>query len=412
MTYAGTGFSSRTDSFRAGAEAAAAALDQAQVRTCELAIIMSTSRHNPQQFLAGVRAVLGPQPQVLGTYAVGVITNEHLGYDGYQCGVAVLASTTVRADLFLQTDLADNEFACGQALAQQVLARAYDGPPSLLFFYDSINRTTGRFRMNMGTPLLAGMAEAFGVNAGGQWPTAAGAGTMGDMQFRESFQWFDDKVLSCTASALVLSGGGVQMHQRIMHGCLPASAYHTVTKAEGPVILEIDHRPAALVLADIIGSDSGLSFEDYGWFITLGVNKGDKWGGFHEESYANRMCVGVDRKRNALVMVEPDLVEGSEIQLMRRAFDFDYIYTETRSLLAEIEAAARRPILAFYIDCAGRAGAYSGNDQEEAREVQKALGTIPLLGFYTGVEIAQLATGNVVPLDWTGVLCIWSEPRE
>lgn len=404
-THAGTGFSSRTDSFRAGAEASAAALAHAGVRTCELAILMTTSRHNPQQFLAGVRTVLGPLPQLLGTYAVGVITNECLGYDGYQCGVAVLASDTIRVNLFLQEDLAGNEFACGQALARQVLAQPYDGPPNLLFFYDSVNRTTGRFRMNMGTPLLAGMRDALG----GHWPATAGAGTMGDMQFRESFQWFNDRVLCCSVSALVLSGGGVRLHQVIMHGCLPASAYHTVTKVEGPVILEIDHRPAASVLADIVGADSGLSFEDYGWFITLGVNKGDKWGPFREEEYANRMCVGVDRQRQALVMVEPDLVEGSEIQLMRRAFDFEYIYAETRKLLAAIAADGRRPILAFYIDCAGRAGAYSGNDQEEAREVQQALGSIPLLGFYTGVEIAQLASGSVVPLDWTGVLCIWSE---
>jgi hypothetical protein len=404
-THTGTGFSNSPDSFRAGAEAAAAALAQAGVDHCQLAILMTTSRHQPQQFLAGVRAALGPLPQLLGTYAVGVITNHHLGYDGYQCGVAVLASDTIQVNLFLEENLASNEYACGHALAQQILAQPYDGPASLLFFYDSVNRTTGRFRMNMGTPLLAGMSDALG----GHWPAAAGAGTMGDMQFRESFQWFNDRVLSCSATALVLSGGGVQLHQVIMHGCRPASAYHTVTKAEGAVILEIDHRPAAEVLADLVGGTSGLTFEDYGWFITLGVNKGDKWGPFREEEYANRMCVGVDRKRNALVMVEPDLVEGAEIQLMRRAFDFEYIYTETRKLLAAIAAEGRRPLLAFYIDCAGRAGAYSGNDQEEAHEVQKALGSIPLLGFYTGVEIAQLPSGNVVPLDWTGVLCIWSE---
>ena len=387
-------------------DAAAAALAQAGVAACQLAILTTTSRHNPQQFLAGVRAVLGPQPQLLGTYAVGVITNDCLGYDGYQCGVAVLASTTIQVNLFLEENLAGNEYACGHALAQQVLSQVYEEPPTLLFFYDSVNRTTGRFRMNMGTPLLAGMSAALG----GHWPAAAGAGTMGDMQFRESFQWFNDRVLSCAATALVLSGGGVQLHQVIMHGCRPASAYHTVTKAEGSLILEIDHRPAASLLADIVGAGSGLAFEDYGWFITLGVNKGDKWGPFQEEAYANRMCVGVDRQRQALIMVEPDLVEGSEIQLMRRTFDFEYIYAETQRLLAGIAAVGRRPLLAFYIDCAGRAGAYSGNDQEEAREVQKALGAIPLLGFYTGVEIAQLPSGSVVPLDWTGVLCIWSEP--
>ncbi|MGI4737741.1 MAG: hypothetical protein ACRYG7_21445, partial [Janthinobacterium lividum] len=76
--------------------------------------------------------------------------------------MAVLASDTIRVNLFLQEDLAGNEFACGQALARQVLAQPYDGPPNLLFFYDSVNRTTGRFRMNMGTPLLAGMRDALG----------------------------------------------------------------------------------------------------------------------------------------------------------------------------------------------------------------------------------------------------------
>ncbi|WP_055562834.1 FIST N-terminal domain-containing protein [Hymenobacter sp. AT01-02] len=163
-THTGSGFSECTDSFQAGAKAAAAALAQAGVSACALAILMTTSRHNPHQFLAGVRAVLGPQTQVLGSYAVGVITNTCLGYDGYQCGVAVLASDTIQVNLFLEEHLANNEYACGHALAQQVLGQAYDGPPNLLFFYDSVNRTTGRFRMNMGTPLLAGMSDAWGAS--------------------------------------------------------------------------------------------------------------------------------------------------------------------------------------------------------------------------------------------------------
>ena len=42
-------------------------------------------------------------------------------------------------------------------------------------------------------------------------------------------------------------------------------------------------------------------------------------------------------------------------------------------------------------------------------EVQRAIGAhVPLLGFYSGVEIARVG-GQLQALDWTGVLCLFSE---
>ena len=119
------------------------------------------------------------------------------------------------------------------------------------------------------------------------------------------------------------------------------------------------------------------------------INKGDKFGSFREEDYANRLCCGVDEERSGLVMFEPDLVPGTEVQLMRRSVDFQYIEQHTNELLQR--AAGRRPFFALYIDCAGRASAYCGSDSEEAAEVQRILGAqIPLLGVYCGVEIARV----------------------
>ena len=64
-------------------------------------------------------------------------------------------------------------------------------------------------------------------------------------------------------------------------------------------------------------------------------------------------------------------------------------------------------LLGIYIDCAGRGSARSGAPVEEAELVQRGLhAAVPLLGFYSGVEIAPFAGGRSRPLDWTGVLTV------
>ena len=205
--------------------------------------------------------------------------------------------------------------------------------------------------------------------------------------------------------ALVLHGG-VRMDTIIMHGCKPSSGYHTITKAEHNIVLEIDGKRAVDAVADLLG-DVFKSWEEYPFFVTLGVNRGDKFGEFKEEEYANRLVCGVDKDRGGLIMFEPDLKVGTEIQLMRRSIDFKYMGERVADLMERI--GERKPFLALYIDCAGRASAYSGTEGEEAEEIQKTIGSkMPLLGMYSGVEIARVGE-DMQALDWTGVLCVFSE---
>ena len=157
----------------------------------------------------------------------------------------------------------------------------------------------------------------------------------------------------------------------------------------------------------MLGTTADRSWEEYPLFVTLGLNKGEKFGEFREENYANRLCMAIDKSRSALVMFEPNLVTGSEVRLMRRSIDFEYIGTRARQLLDGL--GGRKPFLAVYIDCAARASAYCGTEREEAEEVQRAIGSVvPLLGMYAGVEIAKVGS-DMEALDWTGVLCVFSE---
>ena len=141
--------------------------------------------------------------------------------------------------------------------------------------------------------------------------------------------------------------------------------------------------------------------------MTLGVNKGDKYGEFREEDYANRLVMGIDRDRGGLIMFENDLKKGSDVQLMRRSIDLEYVERRTEVDLGRV--SDRMPFFAFYIDCAGRCSAYCGTDGEEASGVLRTIGSVmPFLGIYSGVEIARVGS-DVQALDWTGILCVFSE---
>jgi len=351
----------------------------------------------------GVRSVIGPTARLIGGYAIGAFTSDHLGYEGYQVGVAVMSSDSMQVGMFIEKGLPDNEFDVGVALGEQVKSKDYKDTPNILLMYDSIKDKPPEgvaFNMNLATPLIEGMGQSLG-----SWPPAAGVGMIGDWQSNPTYQWFDDRIEQQAAMALVLSGG-VRMDTIIMHGCKPSSGYHTITKAEHNVVLEIDGKRAVDAIADLLG-DAYKSWEEYPFFVTLGLNKGDRFGEFREQEYANRLVMGVDKERGGLLMFEPDLKAGSEVQLMRRSIDFNYMGERAADLLERV--ADRKPFFALYIDCAGRAGAYSGTEGEEAEEVQKAIGArMPLLGMYSGVEIAKVGR-DMQALDWTGVLCVFSE---
>lgn len=398
----GVGYTENPKSFEAGVEMAKQAMSEAGIEKCDLAILYSTSKQDPFQLGDGVRSVIGPTARLIGGYSMGIITRDYLGYEGYQAGIAVMSSDSIKVDMFKTNSLPDNEVNSGIALGEQIKSKNYKGDPNILLMYDAIKeQTVTGMSLNLATPLLEGIEKSIGT-----WPNTAGVGMMGDFQWNRTHQWFDKEIFQDCAMALVLSGG-VRMDTIIMHGCKPSSDYHTITKADGNVVLEIDGKPAVDMIANMLGEGSSLSWQDFPLFVTLGINKGDRYGEFKEEEYANRLCMAVDKERGGLVMFEPDLKEGSEVQLMRRSIDFQYIGQRAQKLLDSI--GERKPLFALYIDCAGRASAYCGTESEEAEEVQKVIGSkMPLLGMFSGVEIAKVGN-DMQALDWTGVLCVFSE---
>lgn len=398
------GISENPDAFSGGAEAAkAAVLLLGETRRPHLILVFCTSRLAADSLTNGIRSIVGDDVPLFGANANGIITNDFIGYDGFQTAVAALHLPGAELQLFQHTGVAFNEAAAGDALGAMLAPsiNQEERNPFLLFLYDSVNRLKGRFIMNLATPLMQGMSRHFD-----KCPAIAGARVMGDMKFNPTTQWCGGSVLQDSVVAMVLSGN-IQVHTKVLHGCRPTSAYHRVTKADGPLVQEIDGRPALELIGDILGPDLRQDYQQYKFFVTFGVNHGQKWGAFQEDHYANKMCVNVDLKRGGLILAEP-LPEGTEFQIMQRNFDMQQYRAATHALLDDITAGGRVPFFAFYINCAGRAAAYYGSQEEEAAYVAEGIqGRIPLLGVYEAGEIARV-NDEMHLLDWSGVLNIFS----
>ncbi len=395
------GYSDIPDSAAAGRQAAEQAVGAAgKTGPCDLVLLFATARHDERILREAVAGVVGASVPVYGGGAMGIITNDRYGYAGDQVGVACIWLEGVRCDAVIEGGLLESEKETGFRLGRGLSGLGTTPESPVMLFYGAVARNDNAgIRMLMATWLLEGMEKALGF-----LPDLAGAGLMGDHAGRPTRQYAGGDVAEHAALALAF-GGDIRMDSVVMHGCRPASAYYTVTKAEGPVILEINHTPALTFMDSLIGP--AVKPEQYPFFLVFGINSGDRWGEYDEEQYASRLCLGIDRERGGIVMFEPDMVEGVEFQLMQRSFDLDYMRPKFESAFSNLRG--RKPVFALYIDCGGRCAGYGGTDVEDALALQQAVaGRVPALGIYTGVEIGPVA-GRPRGLDLTGVFCLFSQ---
>ncbi|MCE5272697.1 FIST C-terminal domain-containing protein [bacterium] len=403
---AGIGYSELKDSLAAGQEAARGALADRDGQPGSLALAFCTGRHDPQACLEGIRSELGDTP-VLGGAAIGIITAGRLGYEGYQVGIAVLPAD-LAVSLAAAGGMERDEKEAGRKLAEALNGSAPGASRLGLLFYETVRQGPPPApRMNVSSWLLEGFGSAIR-----QAPALLlGAGLISSYSMTPGFQFLGAELGYQSAGAVLLDGE-FEAFSGIMHGCKPMSDYHTITRVEGPVVFEIDNRPALDVVQEMLGEREWKENLPL-MLITLGRNMGGRYDPFNETRYINRLVVGGDSTARSITLFEADFENGSEFRFMRRNEELMLASTEKgcRDARARLVQENLEPFFALYIDCAGRAAGYCGADQEEADIVRRAIGRdIPLLGFYSGVEIAPLL-GRSRGLDWTGVLLIMSRKK-
>ena len=235
----------------------------------------------------------------------------------------------------------------------------------------------------------------------------------------------------------VAFGEGVNLVSRVTQGCQPVSKARKVTQAEGNVVITLDGEPALDVLLDDLGVTLDqpqaalekvratlvglVNLEDAG-----GRNAVGRSGNFGSDVIV-RHIVGLDPGRRG-VAISAQAGVGMELAFcqrnvqaaradltricaeIREELEPEELSVETAHALAENEAEStphpgRRIAGAVYVSCVGRGGSHFGGPSAELQIVRRALGDVPLVGFFAGGEIAHHHL-----YGYTGVLTVFSAP--
>ena len=235
----------------------------------------------------------------------------------------------------------------------------------------------------------------------------------------------------------VAFGEGVHLVSRVTQGCQPVAPVREITSVEGNVLLGLDGEPALEVLERDLGVEvnqpqgPGLKAALDVVRATLaglsepGSDAVGRTGNFGSDVIV-RHIIGLDPARRGVA------IAGQATAGMRLAFcqrhvqaaraDLTRICAEIReelepeeqtletagALAAPVADAgphpARRIAGAVYVSCAGRGGPHFGGPSAELQIVRRALGDVPLVGFFAGGEIARHHL-----YGYTGVLTVFTD---
>ena len=230
----------------------------------------------------------------------------------------------------------------------------------------------------------------------------------------------------------VAFGPKVGLVSRVTQGCKPLSRSRTVTAAEHNLLLTLDGEPAL----DVLLADLQVSLErpqqaleavraTLVGLTTSAEGEAVRQTGNFGNDVTVRHIVGLDPQRRGVAIA--DYVQrGSRMAFCQRhaqaaRADLVRICAEIREELEGVEAPLqtvaalpsapmdspaqpeRRIRGAVYVSCLGRTGRHFGGPSAELQLVRKALGDVPLIGFFAAGEIAYDHL-----YGYTGVLTVFT----
>ncbi len=182
-------------------------------------------------------------------------------------------------------------------------------------------------------------------------------------------------------SGVLLSPYALPVAVGLTQGCSPIGPAHTVTRADGNVLIELDEQPALEVFEGDIGDDLSRDLRRVGGYIfaalpVAGSDTGD---------YLVRNLMGIDRD-NGLLAIGDMVAAGDRVMFCRR--DEGTAEDDLRRMLGRLRQRTANGIRgALYYTCVARGPNQFGPGSREMKIIADELGDFPIAGLFANGEI-------------------------
>jgi small ligand-binding sensory domain FIST len=200
-------------------------------------------------------------------------------------------------------------------------------------------------------------------------------------------------VLAEGAVAVLLSGA-VRVRTVVSQGCRPIGRHFVITRSEQNVIHELGGKPAVLQLHEVLVTLPNREQEMVRRGLHLGRVVSEYQDRFEQGDFLVRNVLGIDPESGAVVVGDYVRV-GQTVKFHIR--DWETADADLRQLLAAARQQADGAVRgALLFSCNGRGTRMFPEPHHDAIAIGKALGDIPLAGFFAAGELGPVAGKNFV----------------
>lgn len=228
-------------------------------------------------------------------------------------------------------------------------------------------------------------------------PTLRVAGGLGSRVF------FDRRIYPSACLALLLHG--VEMHVEVLRGWTPASPIYTVTRAEGTVLYEIEGEPATdwyRRLFTVRGELAPLPEASQGFPLII-VGPSSRRRGLYRSLRAFDESTGT-------VTLWGEIETGDQVRIgMFDGGDAEARFESLEATAGRMRAGGTPVEAAILYSCVDRQGTLGERLGEEISTLHRALGRVPLSGFFTFGEIGPNGDADPVYYNHSAVLALLRE---
>jgi hypothetical protein len=373
--YAATGSSEVDDPAEAGRAAATEAMAGLDGRTPSLIVMYASVRYDLPALLSAVRRITGDDVPLVGATSSGHFRSGDLTRPAQ--GVAVLAITAgpYRFGIASVDGLSEDSGAAGAELARAARAAVGpDRPPhaTLLLLADGL--------ASQQEALIRGVHSVTGAGV-----PVVGGGASDDRRLSQTFVFHDDQILTNTAVGVWI-GSEQPVPVTVGHGWHPVGLPLLVTKVDGQVVHEIAGRPARDVFEEHIRTGNIDELEQV------------RPGGFYSthafgliEPDGSYLVRGVYKDQEGQIRTFAPLPVYSAIQVV--ACEEDDLLDVSHKVAEQSVAGGETSVLLVF-SCVARLDVLQQREEEEARRLQSAAGTVPIFGIYTYGEFARTTSAT------------------